>query len=135
MVALCFHSRHFCHPLDMYLSESVFIAWDVFLDTFNHIICFVGNVGNMDFCMLGFWNLCIQLLLSAGLRMFPFCVLYLVTLKQNFKNVISYFYIFIALVKSYVEEDHYCIIWPVTWFEFLSVSNFLQNCPKQCWCS
>lgn len=33
----------------------------------------------MNFSMLGFWNLCIQLLLSAGLMMFSFCILYLVS--------------------------------------------------------
>lgn len=136
MVALCFHSRHFCHPLDMYCQNLYLLLEMCFLILVcNHIICFVGNFGNMNFCMLGFWNLCIQLLLSAGLMMFSFCILYLVTLKQNFKNVISYIYTFIALVKSYVEKNYYCLIWPVTWFEFRSVSNFLQNCPKQCWCS
>lgn len=65
----------------------------------NHVICLIRNT---KFFRLGFSDLCVRFLLSAGLMRFSFFFLYLVTLKQNFKNVTLYrTYVFTLGIQPY----------------------------------
>lgn len=91
----------------------------------NHVICFTGNVGNTKFWMLVFWNLCIQFLLLAGLTRFFFSILNLVTLKQKFKNVSSYFeYIVIPLLGTLMGENILCLMLPAAQFKLIHLFCF-----------
>jgi hypothetical protein len=68
-----------------------------------HVICLIGNVGNTKFCMLGFSNLCIRFLLSAGLtRFFLYLVSFYFETKLQECYIVSY--MFVPLVFIFTEE-------------------------------